>query len=297
MRVVNLLFVFCLSIFLSACAAVISPKQHALDMEQQRASSFNVYEDNRVGLALNKNPLDGVAAINRNKDNVFGVSVANKIFNLLDVDRIEGAGAKLTVYLKSGESHSGITSYQGLAGQKIDPKSPALVVCTKDGRCSYRYQAKGEQGGDDLPVSNYDLSRDPVYRPCVIGCFPPNMGSIPRSGTYTLYVIGGPESVKITESRAAILAKSSSEYQEREQRKNQAERAAREAEKMESAKRTEQMRRSIKTGTRTNCGLVVEVKGPLALVETQIGQKYLEIGRLFHSGDSCRFIEGVYVGR
>lgn len=59
-------------------------------------------------------------------------------------------------------------------------------------------------------------------------------------------------------------------------------------------KRQTVYRRKLKSGDDSNCGLVIERKGEIALVETMIGQKWLKIGRLYMTGTrGCRFVNGV----
>lgn len=293
----NLIFGLSLFSLLSTNAMSFSFNDRSAKSEQRRIESLKVYDDNRVGLSVYENPSHGIVAINTAKDKVFGVSVDNKIFNLLDVQRIEGKGSRVTVYLKSGEVHTGVPGYLGLAAKELRPDSPAFVLCTKDGRCDYRYQINGTTKGDDLDLLNFDLSSSPNYKPCVVGCFTKGMRGIPRTGTYTLFVMDGPTSKEIADSRIVSEEKAKRDYLEAEQRENEIRQLARVKADNASANLTEQMRHSIKTGTRTNCGVVIDVKKPLVLVETQLGQKYLEIDRLFNSGESCRFIDGVYVGR
>lgn len=53
-------------------------------------------------------------------------------------------------------------------------------------------------------------------------------------------------------------------------------------------------RRKLKSGDDSNCGLIVERKGDIALVETMIGQKWVKVAQLFMPGmRGCRFVNGV----
>lgn len=52
-------------------------------------------------------------------------------------------------------------------------------------------------------------------------------------------------------------------------------------------------RRKLRTGDDSHCGLVVERKGDIALVETQIGQKWLKVKQLYLAGSkNCVFVNG-----
>lgn len=53
-------------------------------------------------------------------------------------------------------------------------------------------------------------------------------------------------------------------------------------------------RRKLKSGDDSNCGLVVERKGDIVLVETMIGQKWLKVTQLFIQGTrDCMLVNGV----
>lgn len=57
----------------------------------------------------------------------------------------------------------------------------------------------------------------------------------------------------------------------------------------------EQFRQNLKTGSDTHCGLAIERKGNIVLVETPIGQKWLKIAQLYSPGErDCVFVNGVY---
>jgi hypothetical protein len=50
----------------------------------------------------------------------------------------------------------------------------------------------------------------------------------------------------------------------------------------------------LKSGDDSHCGLVIERKGVIALVETPIGQKWLKVSQLYvPGGRNCRFLNGV----
>jgi hypothetical protein len=53
-------------------------------------------------------------------------------------------------------------------------------------------------------------------------------------------------------------------------------------------------RRKLKSGDDSNCGLIVERKGDIALVETMLGQKWLKVTQLYVAGmRGCTFVNGV----
>lgn len=69
----------------------------------------------------------------------------------------------------------------------------------------------------------------------------------------------------------------------------QAREAAREAD-------VAQFRRTLQVGNDSHCGLVVEVKGPIAKVQTMVGEVWLKVDQLHRKGtQSCRFVNNVYV--
>jgi TPR repeat protein len=56
-----------------------------------------------------------------------------------------------------------------------------------------------------------------------------------------------------------------------------------------------EFRRQLAVGNDSHCGLIVEVKGPIAKVQTMIGEMWLKVDQLFPQGqESCRFRNGVY---
>lgn len=60
-----------------------------------------------------------------------------------------------------------------------------------------------------------------------------------------------------------------------------------------SERRPEYLRR-LKSGDDSHCGLIVERKGDIALIETQIGQKWLKVNQLHEPGSrNCVFVNGV----
>lgn len=59
-------------------------------------------------------------------------------------------------------------------------------------------------------------------------------------------------------------------------------------------KQLPQFRRKLKSGDDSNCGLVIERKSDIALVETMIGQKWLKVSQLYIPGmRGCTFLNGV----
>ena len=54
-------------------------------------------------------------------------------------------------------------------------------------------------------------------------------------------------------------------------------------------------RASIKVASESHCGLVIEVKTPIAKIETGIGEKWLKVDQLYPKGlADCRFTDGIY---
>jgi hypothetical protein len=63
---------------------------------------------------------------------------------------------------------------------------------------------------------------------------------------------------------------------------------------MQIQKHLPEFRRKLTSGSDSHCGLVIERKGTIALVETPIGQKWLKVAQLHQPQTrECRFINGV----
>jgi hypothetical protein len=61
------------------------------------------------------------------------------------------------------------------------------------------------------------------------------------------------------------------------------------------AQKVAQFRRSLKIGSDSHCGLVVDVRGPIARVQSMIGEVWLKTAQLYPKGQKdCRFMNGVY---
>jgi hypothetical protein len=59
-------------------------------------------------------------------------------------------------------------------------------------------------------------------------------------------------------------------------------------------KQLPEFRRKLRSGDDSHCGLVVERKGEIALIETAIGQKWLKVSQLHQPGArSCRIVNGM----
>jgi len=56
------------------------------------------------------------------------------------------------------------------------------------------------------------------------------------------------------------------------------------------------MRKTIAIGTRTNCGLVFDIKKPMIGVQTMMGMQYIHVDQLWGSSSDCHFRNGVYTG-
>lgn len=54
-------------------------------------------------------------------------------------------------------------------------------------------------------------------------------------------------------------------------------------------------RKKMQPGTESHCGMVIEVKAPLAKVQTAIGEKWFKVDTIYPAGQkNCTFINGVY---
>jgi hypothetical protein len=56
------------------------------------------------------------------------------------------------------------------------------------------------------------------------------------------------------------------------------------------------VRKNIRIGTRTNCGLVFDVKQPMIGVQTMVGMQYIHVDELWGPSAGCYFRNGVYTG-
>jgi TPR repeat protein len=71
--------------------------------------------------------------------------------------------------------------------------------------------------------------------------------------------------------------------------------AKRLGESVERDKVATDFRSTLKVGSDSHCGLVIEVKPPIARVQSMIGEVWLKIEQLFPQGkQDCRFVNGVY---
>ncbi|VAW73819.1 hypothetical protein MNBD_GAMMA12-3695, partial [hydrothermal vent metagenome] len=61
----------------------------------------------------------------------------------------------------------------------------------------------------------------------------------------------------------------------------------------------EYFRTIVKVGSRSHCGLVIEVKRPIAKIQTRIGERWLRINQLYPievgKMRTCQFVNGQYV--
>jgi hypothetical protein len=65
--------------------------------------------------------------------------------------------------------------------------------------------------------------------------------------------------------------------------------------KEDPAREAAVFRSSLKVGSDSHCGLVIEVKPPIARVQTMVGEVWLKVAQLFPKGKkACRFLNGVY---
>jgi len=63
----------------------------------------------------------------------------------------------------------------------------------------------------------------------------------------------------------------------------------------EATAKAAQFRRTLKVGSDSHCGLVIEVRGPIAKVQAMIGEVWLKTAQLYPKGaQDCRFVNGVY---
>jgi hypothetical protein len=65
--------------------------------------------------------------------------------------------------------------------------------------------------------------------------------------------------------------------------------------KVDPAREASQFRATVKVGSDSHCGLVTEVKAPIARVQTMVGEIWLKISQLYPKGKKdCRFHNGLY---
>ncbi len=103
----------------------------------------------------------------------------------------------------------------------------------------------------------------------------------------TLYVDDDPENLlpKVND-KLITLAVEESKRAEAEEKKQKA----------TLKKRQQQFITKLKTGSDSHCGMVIEIKKPLAKIQTMVGEKWFRIEQLYPKGDAdCRFVNGEYV--
>jgi hypothetical protein len=62
-----------------------------------------------------------------------------------------------------------------------------------------------------------------------------------------------------------------------------------------AAREATKFRSSLAVGSDTHCGLVIEVRRPIAKVQSMIGEVWLKVDQLYPKGTrNCRFVNGVY---
>lgn len=117
----------------------------------------------------------------------------------------------------------------------------------------------------------------------------------PKSGRYLLVVLRGQTlSALLDQARidqvdfAASYAEQQRELEQRKAEQRQARAAAREAELSAEYERTERFQAQLAIGDETQCGLVVEVRAPVAQVQTPVGLHWFRAEQLRPAGSgSC----------
>ena len=57
----------------------------------------------------------------------------------------------------------------------------------------------------------------------------------------------------------------------------------------------QEFRKTVKVGDDTHCGLAIEVKTPIAKVQTAIGELWMKIAQLYPARAApCRFVNRIY---
>jgi hypothetical protein len=99
------------------------------------------------------------------------------------------------------------------------------------------------------------------------------------------------------EKAQAADQKTAYEARQRQQELEQQERARRQQElQAKLLAEAVEMRKTIAIGTRTNCGLVFDIKKPMIGVQTMMGMQYIHVDQLWGPSSDCHFRNGVYTG-
>jgi hypothetical protein len=96
----------------------------------------------------------------------------------------------------------------------------------------------------------------------------------------------------VSEARARAVATA----QERAQAERSAEQGRHAAEEQRRrSKAAAAWRKTIQVGTETHCGLLIELRRPVAQIQTANGPHWLRVAQLFAPGEApCRFLNGRY---
>lgn len=288
---------------LASLTACLAPRAK-LSKEEVRAqviAAFNVYENNLIGLK----GVDQCARVTwywtSYKDRILGFEINGKLYNardLVDVtsdDTIQRGVKKITAHFKNGDVQSALAGYGWISERgEYGYYGPNWAACSRQKRChswNVISHVDSRASLDQIltAIDDNQLHREPFTESSGL-TYAADDRAIPRSTAFTrLTALTDAEREQL---RAEIAAE-----QGRRDAYAEALQAVRLAKEAAIIAEAQQMRRTVRVGTRTNCGLVFEVRLPMVGVQTSIGMQFLPIDELYGPSVTCRFFNGNYIGR
>lgn len=251
-RSLQVLVTSILVLLMVSCASS-TPKKTAQEWESYRKEKLNVYEDNRVGINFDKvaGNFAGTKSaryLNLSPDFLMIASINGQRFNFVDLKKIEliykDRAQHLSVVTKTGEI---------FADRMSDP---------------YKYNTNFFTGFEFTDRDGRKLNDSREYVIAIVDgeTRKANFFNM-ESKFYEASIISTADVNKYIANIEAQQEKQNTEYRERAKKSS----AMADAKIKANDEATARMRKNIAIGTRTNCGIVVELRRPLALLQLQNG--------------------------
>lgn len=248
-------------------------------LETTGIESLNIYQDNRVAIKyVAKNPNDNVWRYVYDPKIVIAFAASEKYINARDVLKItkDYSNQSFQIHLRNG-------------GSLVVPLDHFMIQAFSQDR-----QKKG--------IIDYFLERDLKTNSDVSADINAalNYGDLWKSSILEAEIYGEQKYDELISLRKVKEERFAAAKKEKEQ--NIREAAVREREhqyRMQEALRieTEEMRKNIRIGSRTNCGEIFDVRLPMVGVQTINGIQYIRLADLYGPSQNCRFANGKYVGK
>lgn len=276
----KMLYIIAGIILLTGCVSK-PPKQTPEELAEKRQATLNIYDDNRVAVRVprpTRYPSLDFWSWNDKTSEALVYSTGTEYYNALDVIKItkDQKTYVMTAHLKNGVKKT------------FNEKDFSVFWCKANKQCSH------DNSGAMKAIYEMDLhgtpKRDPRY-------------DVKTGNDAKPYMMENEIVILDSTGYEALLKRVDSMHLRwQDVRKNEAERQNRIQEEMAAKERhindeAEQMRRTIKIGTRTNCGDVFDVRPPMIGVQTMHGTQFIRITELYGPSANCRFANGKYVGR